>query len=319
MELTSRTPLTLTPVHSFEVGTIKPWDKIETDAQGTLYHLKPSDHSIAVYDGQMRLKHRIGRAGQTPGELQDPKDFAISRSGAVYVADTGNRRVQIFDRAGQFIGGFQVDYMPRAITVNSQHEILLNRGRCEENIIEVYSPDGKLIRSFGEPRRIDFKLLTDEELPEDYMKRLTGVLNIGILDVDQSDNVYIAFESAPILRKYDRFGKLLFEIETKNARLDQELPYAIEGLKEKIKRRSTGYKRVIRGLSVDRRTGNTWVKSNLVAEIFVYNNDGKKLTEVKLVDAQGKPSGSLDLDVKGNSIVNAAFLAGIQIFDKPLF
>jgi hypothetical protein len=305
---------------SFKIEKVGGRDKIATDADGNVYHLKASEHTIAVYDREMRLRQVIGRPGQAPGELQHPRDFAVGRSGAIHVADTDNRRVQIFDSAGQFIGGFDVGYRPTAIKVNSQDEIFIRGARVGEHIINVYSTDGKLLRSFGEPRSIDFKKLSDKELPEDYMKRLTAVLSEGMLDIDQSDNVYIAFNSAPILRKYDRFGKLLFEIETRNARLDGMLPRIIEGLKEKIERRSLGYKGVILCLAVDSETENVWVKT-VAPGIFVYDSDGQKLGEVEMINAEGKMIGPAGFEVKATRVLAFGWFPtpGIHIFEKPVF
>lgn len=319
IEFTSENQLTLNAVQTLKVEMNPLLQRVKIDSQGDIYNLRSSDNSIVVYDSGMRLKYRIGHVGQGPGELQDPRDFAISPSGLVYVADTGNQRVQIFDSAGKFVSGFQVDYAPRAIMVNSRDEVFLNGARYKEHIIDVYSPHGKLLRSFGQPRKIDFRTLTNEDLPGEYTKQLAGILNEGILDLDQDDNVYFAFRSAPLLRKYDRFGKLLFEIETRNAELDRKLPEVIEGLKEKIKQRRIGYKGVIICLSVDHLTGTIWLRQT-ASPIFVYNREGKKLAEVRLVDAEGKPSGSVDFAVRGNRVVDIGFLTkGINVFNKPSF
>lgn len=54
----------------------------------------------------------FGLTGSGPGEFRDPYAISISPMGYLYVADTGNNRIQKFDLAGNFlseVGGFGWD------------------------------------------------------------------------------------------------------------------------------------------------------------------------------------------------------------------
>jgi sugar lactone lactonase YvrE len=44
-----------------------------------------------------------GRKGEAPGEFQTPHAIAIDSRGRLFVADRGNRRIQIFDQDGTFL------------------------------------------------------------------------------------------------------------------------------------------------------------------------------------------------------------------------
>jgi len=48
----------------------------------------------------------FGRQGQGPGEFQDPRGVAVDAAGNIYVADTGNHRVQVFDANGKYLRGW---------------------------------------------------------------------------------------------------------------------------------------------------------------------------------------------------------------------
>ena len=57
----------------------------------------------------MEMKSRIASPGKAPGKLQSPCGMAVHQAaGLVYVADTGNDRVQVLTLSGRFqklIGG----------------------------------------------------------------------------------------------------------------------------------------------------------------------------------------------------------------------
>ncbi len=51
----------------------------------------------------------IGKKGIAPGELQSPRGISVGLNGDIYIADTGNNRIQKFSSDGKFIiekGGF---------------------------------------------------------------------------------------------------------------------------------------------------------------------------------------------------------------------
>lgn len=72
-----------------------------------LYVADSARHQILCYstvDGS--AQQTIGRRGAEDGEFNFPTNLAVDRRGRLYVADTLNFRVQIFDAAGQFLKTF---------------------------------------------------------------------------------------------------------------------------------------------------------------------------------------------------------------------
>ena len=53
-------------------------------------------NTVMVYTLGGQLVHEFGGSGSDPGRLNGPYGICIDDSGAVYVADRGNRRVQVF-------------------------------------------------------------------------------------------------------------------------------------------------------------------------------------------------------------------------------
>ena len=62
---------------------------------------------LLAADGRVLLElGRGGKSGREPGEFKKPSGVALDAQGAIYVADTGNGRVQIFSSSGAFTRQF---------------------------------------------------------------------------------------------------------------------------------------------------------------------------------------------------------------------
>ncbi len=95
----------------------------------------------------------LGGPGVNAGQFLEPRDVAVQSNGHLVVADTANRRVQIFDGQGnprQILGGDPFPFEePLAVAVNSRDEILI----LDSTLQWVYRYDaaGNFIDRFGGP------------------------------------------------------------------------------------------------------------------------------------------------------------------------
>jgi len=77
-----------------------------------LYVVDTQQDQVIVYDADtLKLLRRIGTGGKnhfltTPGDFGAPQGVAVDQDGNVYVTDTLNNRVEIFDADGNFISEF---------------------------------------------------------------------------------------------------------------------------------------------------------------------------------------------------------------------
>jgi len=68
---------------------------VAVDARGYVY--VTSGNNVVMFDGYGNYITKWGGAGSGDGQLSDPQGIALNATGtAVYVADTGNRRIQVF-------------------------------------------------------------------------------------------------------------------------------------------------------------------------------------------------------------------------------
>ena len=132
---------------------------VSVDKNGTLYVVDTLNHRIErrTADGQWQT---LGKQGTGKGEFGNPRSdtyqnddgpwgIAVDDAGNIYVADTWNGRIQVFDKnltyvrdwgQGEFFG-------PRDLAIDAQGNVLVvDTGNKR---VAKYSPDGKLIQAYG--------------------------------------------------------------------------------------------------------------------------------------------------------------------------
>jgi DNA-binding beta-propeller fold protein YncE len=72
---------------------------------------------IDFYKPDGVFSHSTGITGKNPGELLKPVDVAFNKKGEMAVADQGNRRVQIFDMQGKYLGRLGEVYLDDPIAL----------------------------------------------------------------------------------------------------------------------------------------------------------------------------------------------------------
>jgi len=142
-----------------------------------------SDHRGDIFL-QGRSNYFFGKTGKNPGEFQKPAAMEVTLDGRIFVADTGNHRVQILNpdgtlnylfgksgnRAGQFAG-------PQGIAVNSRGRIYV--ADTQNNRIQIFNNDGIFLASFG------------AKVPGEREDGEAGLRSPRALAIDSRDQVYV--------------------------------------------------------------------------------------------------------------------------------
>jgi DNA-binding beta-propeller fold protein YncE len=55
------------------------------------------------------VDRQLGIARHRPGQFDTPHGIAVSPKDEIFVADRGNRRIQVFDTSGKYIREFTID------------------------------------------------------------------------------------------------------------------------------------------------------------------------------------------------------------------
>ena len=123
-------------------------------ASGRLYVADPRAHKIRVYsstDGKFLFE--FGKRGENDGEFNFPTNLFI-RNGKLYVTDTGNFRIQIFDLEGKFLkklgevgdGPGQLA-RPRGVATDSEGHIYVVDAAFDN--FQIFDEEGRLYLFVG--------------------------------------------------------------------------------------------------------------------------------------------------------------------------
>jgi DNA-binding beta-propeller fold protein YncE len=115
---------------------------------------------ILVYDADSyKLLRRIGTTGKNhtltdPGDFSKPTNVALDKDGNLYVADTWNDRIEVFDAEGAFVrawgknGDGPGDFArPKGIAVDVDGHIWVADAML--NRLQVFTPEGHLLLGMG--------------------------------------------------------------------------------------------------------------------------------------------------------------------------
>ncbi|MGB7866661.1 MAG: 6-bladed beta-propeller [Candidatus Sulfotelmatobacter sp.] len=125
-----------------------------------LYVANTGTDQVLVYDADtLKLLRKIGAAGKNhtstdPGEFSKPTNVAVDKDGNLYVTDTMNDRVEVFDAEGAFIRTFGKNgdgpgdfTRPKGIAIDCDGHVWV--ADANMNRVEVFTPEGDLRLIFG--------------------------------------------------------------------------------------------------------------------------------------------------------------------------
>lgn len=80
------------------VGGITTVRGVAIDAKGIIYATAPLTGTIYAYNGDGEALYSLGGPGKENGQLGLPNDILIDGAGRLYVVETKNKRISVFEK-----------------------------------------------------------------------------------------------------------------------------------------------------------------------------------------------------------------------------
>ena len=177
----------------------EPWG-IAVDDDGRVYVADTWNHRVQVFESDGTFLYKWGEYGQTTSGdtwlLYGPRDIALDGEGRVYVTDTGNKRVMVYDQAGNFLDQWGSEGIlpgsfsePVGIDVDAEGKIYV--ADTWNQRIQVFGPD--------------FAFLREWQVSAWYGQ---SVVNKPYLAVDAENRVYVTDPEGYLVIVFSSDGEL---------------------------------------------------------------------------------------------------------------
>lgn len=193
---------------------------IEVDrARSLIYIADSGNNRILVFDFDGKLQKIIGREGQGPAEFSRPSGLFIFEDGGLAVADHYNKRIQFFDKSGEFVKMISPKTVDIADLVFLDDKIytisiygtsgfspLLRSEKETQPLVNVLDQEGQVTQS-----------ISVDDFPESQ-PFLRAIKHRVCLTISQDKKIFLPHFAMNVIHVFDLNGKKIGEF-------DRPLPY----------------------------------------------------------------------------------------------
>ena len=284
---------------------------IKRGADGKTYVLASPSLGLVVYDTTGKQLLTIGAqtaasTGAKPGRL--PITF-----GEDCDVDADGK-IYVADRGANLIQVFSPDgSLLRSIPVNAPVAVAaLPEGEVavatmhQPHLLVVFDKNGRDVREFGDPEEIS-------DRPE-----LNRFLNIGLLATDTQGHVYYGFRylPEPTVRQFDRYGYAGPDVQYTAV---ESYPAAQAARKEIERQEKRGdaptFKSILTAVGVDRTNGEVWIA--LHSTLLHFDKEGTRLASYQLYTPEGARLEANTILVEKDHLVIGSDPLGVYEFGRP--
>jgi len=284
---------------------------IKRGADGRLYLLASPSPGLLVFD---RRGQQVLAVSELPGADTSAKTGRALITFGEDCDDDADGKIYVADRGANLIQVFSPDgTLLRSISVKNPISVAaLPEGEVavgtlrEPHLVIVFDKNGRDVREFGDP----------EPLAE--RQELNRYLNIGELATDAQGHLYYAFAylPEPTVRQYDRLGYAGQDIQYTAL---EAMPAAQAARKEIQRQERRGdqpsLKRILTAVGVDRSNGEVWIA--LYNTLLHFDKEGNRRASYKIYTPQGARLEATAILVEPDRMMIGTDPLGIYEFDRP--
>ena len=284
---------------------------IKRGADGRLYLLASPSPGLLVFD---RQGQQVLTVSELPGADPSAKTGRALITFGEDCDGDADGKIYVADRGANLIQVFSPDgTLLRSISVKNPIAVAaLPEGEVavgtlrEPHLVIVFDKNGRDVREFGDP----------EPLAE--RQELNRYLNIGELATDAQGHLYYAFAylPEPTVRQYDRLGYAGQDIQYTAL---VAMPAAQAARKEIQRQERRGdqpsLKRILTAVGVDRSNGEVWIA--LYNTLLHFDKEGNRRASYKIYTPQGARLEATAILVEPDRMMIGTDPLGIYEFDRP--
>ena len=250
-------------IGSFDDDSLFQWVGVVADSEGNIYVTDAMDYSLKKFDAAGSLLAKTGRRGQGPGEFTAPRLLDCSEQ-FLFVTEQYQPVIKVFDKKLQYqfhiplegpVGDMKAlgDGLVAVVVLSAKSE-------CH---LEFYDREGKIVK------KVHF-----------YERPSRMLLDMVSFDLDSQGNLYLAYNFADRIVKFDDSGKKMW---SKNL-------LGIKQVKsEKISSHVVPTEIVYKDVALDQ-SGNLYVlggkfSENRSRDVYVLSPDGELVSTLTLPDS----------------------------------
>jgi len=284
---------------------------VKRGADGRLYILASPSPGLLVLDAQGKQVlsiNEVGVAQGGPGQGRSLITFGEDCDGAA------DGKIYVADRGANLVQVFTPDgTLLRSIPVKNPISVAaLPEGEVavgtlrEPHLVMVFDKNGRDVREFGDP----------EPLAE--RQELNRYLNIGQLATDAQGHLYYAFAylPEPTVRQYDHLGYAGQDVQYTAL---EAMPAAQAARKEIVRQERRGdqpsFKRILTAVGVDRENGEVWIA--LYNTLLHFDKEGNRRATYKVYTPQGARLEANTILVERDRLIIGSDPLGIYEFERP--
>ncbi len=143
----------------------------------TLYvtDVTKGEHQIMAFTAMGEQLMAFGTEGKDPGQFWFPNDVVVDSKGRLYVSDSNNGRLQVFDANGRLLYGVGSLNLPRGMAIDADRLYVVDAVAQAVHVYDVSGEKAELLFSFG-----DFGLGDGEfNYPNDIAVDATGRIYVA--------------------------------------------------------------------------------------------------------------------------------------------
>jgi len=281
---------------------------VRVSADGRTYVLASPSPGLVVFDKQSKPMITIGPPAAVSKDVRLPIIFGED-------CDVNAQgKIYVADRGANLIQVFSPEgVLLRSISINAPISVaalpddeVAVSTLHEPRLVVVFDKNGRVVREFGEPEQI-----TDRE-------DLNRFLNIGELATDAQGHLYYAFEymPEPTVRQYDRNGYAGQDVQyTAPDAYPEAQAIRREIVRQEKRSKAPSFKRVLTAVGIDPATGEVWmgVGNNLLR----FDKDGNRRDTYQLYTTTGARLEADIILISKDHLVVGNDPLGIYEFNRP--